>query len=331
MIRSNGTKRVVLQELMLAEGYPAAGELIGEKSGVSRQSVWKAVEGLRDDGYGIRSIPHKGYLLEELSPNDLDPTMLENILYDCPWGHPVLYWPSLASTQEPLKEMARQNAPEGAVITADEQTRGRGRLGRNWESPPGGGLYFSLLMRPRISPGNIQLVSLAAAMAVWESILELFNISCDLKWPNDILFGEAKLCGILTETASEPGKVHYAVTGIGLNANVDLRLTGSSARTASLIAITGKPVHRGRILSAIVKKLHHFVSALENPEGGRKLIEDYTKRCTTLGRKVRVVQETEDIFGKAVSLDERGALVVESGEGRRVFAAADIVHLRQNQ
>ncbi len=330
MMRSTNTKKALLKALIEKEGKVISGPELCRIAKVSRQSVWKAVDSLRLEGFEIESVPHKGYRLVESATADLSPTWLELELEDCPWGDTVLFWESLGTTQEPAKELAKQGAPEGLLVLAAEQTSGRGRLGRKWLSPQEGSICFSIIVRPNLVPGRIQLLSFAAAIAVHETLETEFGVDFELKWPNDILFQGAKVCGILTEASSEPGHVHFAVTGIGLNANIDPRSIAMDVAgdSTSLLAILGRPVHRGKVIASIVRIMEKQVRLLETPEGGKKCIESYLRRCSTIGREVILSHEGEPLRGKSVGISDSGEIILEIGGLRRSFAAADIRHLR---
>ncbi|MGC9372913.1 MAG: biotin--[acetyl-CoA-carboxylase] ligase, partial [Thermovirgaceae bacterium] len=151
-----------------------------------------------------------------------------------------------------------------------------------------------------------------------------------LKWPNDILYRGAKVCGILTEMASEPGKVHYAVTGIGINANMDSRTISMDVAgpSTSLLAIWGRPVHRGEIIASIVRIMEREVRSLETVPGSKKCIDEYMKRCTTLGQDVIIRHEDETLRGKAVGISDYGEIILVISGKEKALAAADITHLR---
>ena len=326
--KNNSTKISVLRELLDAEGETVSGGRLCRKLGISRQSVWKAVRSLQEDGYKIGSIPVKGYRFQRVSDNDLDPSWIEILLSNCPWGHPVLFWDKLDSTQIPAKDLARRGAPDGVVILANCQISGRGRLGRSWISPPQGGIYFSVIMHPAMQPDQIQMLSLVAAMSVQKAIFSITGILCQLKWPNDILWKGAKICGILTEVSSEPGLVHYAVTGIGINANMTGNSMGLEDSATSLASITGRKIHRGELVASVIRQLHLSVAGMGTGSGVKEIISEYTLRCDTIGKMVRVVLDEGEITGKACGIGGRGELLVEEGGEIRSFAAADITHLR---
>ncbi len=331
MIRSNKTKKSVLKALLENPGEIVSGSDLCRIADVSRQSVWKAVDSLRVEGFEIEAVPHKGYRLFCSGAADLSPTWLELTLENTSWGKTVLFWKSLASTQEPAKELARQGAPEGVLVVAGEQTSARGRLGRKWKSPQSGSICFSVIVRPNLLPGRIQLLSFAAAIAVHETLKKNFGISFELKWPNDILYRGAKVCGILTETASEPGKVHYAVTGIGINANIDSRtisMMDVGGPSTSLLTILGHPVHRGDVIASVVRIMEREVRSLETASGSKKCIDEYIKRCSTLGREVIIRHEEKALRGKAIGISDSGEIILLISGKERVLAAADITHLR---
>lgn len=331
MIKSNPTKIGILRILSSGSGHDriSSGQL-GKDLGISRQAVWKAVEALREEGIEIESLPHRGYCLKGVSGNDLSPSWLGLLLEKCPWGHPVLHWNELPTTQDVIKQMARNGAPEGVLCLTEEQILGRGRLGRQWISPPRGGIYMSLLIRPKMAPTRVQLLNLAAGLAVRQALKDLFGLQVHLKWPNDLLWQEQKICGILSETASEADRVHFAVTGIGLNANISAGQFPADIgqRATSLAIVLGRNVHRGEVVAAIVRGLHGRIRALEKPLGADELVTEYREHCHTLGRNVRVITDTGDVEGVARDVDSSGALIVSTEHGLLTFGAADIIHLR---
>lgn len=327
MQKINSTKIAVLRELLEAKGETVSGGRLCRTLDLSRQSVWKAVRSLQEDGYRIGSVPVKGYRFQGPPDNDLDPSWIEILLSGCPWGHPVLFWDKLDSTQIPAKDLARKGAPEGIVVIANCQLSGRGRLGRTWISPPEGGIYFSVVIHPAMRPEQIQTLSLVSAMSVQDAIFSSFGIRCQLKWPNDILWDGAKICGILSEVSSEPGMVHFAVTGIGINANITAGSMGLEGSAVSLASILGRTVHRGEVVASVIRFLHKGIRRMES-EGTEALISEYSRRCDTIGKIVRVVMDDGEVSGIARGIGEHGNLLVDLDGEIRSFSAADITHLR---
>lgn len=330
MIKSNPTKVGILKILSRAGHDITSSGQLGVALGISRQSVWKAVEALREEGMEIEALPQRGYRLKGVSGNDLSPSWISLLLEKSPWGHPVIHWDELPSTQDVIKQMARNGAPEGVLCLTENQISGRGRMGRQWISSPGGGIYMSLLIRPIMAPTRVQLLNLAAGLAVRRVLKDLFGLQTQLKWPNDLLWQDKKICGILSETASEADRVHFAVTGIGLNANIPAGQFPAdiAQRATSLSILLGREIHRGEVVAAIVRGLHERIRVLETPCGADELTTEYRAHCHTLGRDVLVITDTGDVEGVAKDIDSSGALVVSAEQGLLTFGAADIIHLR---
>lgn len=300
--------------------------------GISRQGVAKLIRSLRGEGLEIISIPRKGYALEDICNQDaLNPTLIDYLLKDDRVFSKCVYIEEVDSTQQVLKSLAAQDAPEGIIVTADHQTRGRGRRGRTWLSPRGKNLCFSTLLRPELPAGDAQLLSLAAGLAVRGALRERFGVEAELKWPNDVLSGGKKICGILSEAASEPGRIHYVITGIGVNTNLKpCDIDAEMAETVTSVLIeTGEYTPRPLLLSHIFSRFSALIQTLCGPEGKTKLLADYRANCATLGRKVRVTENGREYIGVAEDINEQGAIIVNTGGRAGIFAAADVQHLRQ--
>lgn len=303
-----------------------------EKLGMSRQAVFKLVGALREEGLDIESIPQKGYALKNMDKTDaLSPTLIDYLLRDNEMFSKCVYIAEIDSTQQILKKLAAQDAPEGIVATAGRQTHGRGRRGRLWLSPYGKNLYFSALLRPKLAPGDVQLLNLAAGIAVRSVLKELHGVAAEMKWPNDILANGRKICGILSEAAGEPDRVYYAITGIGVNVNLRREdLSGETVETATSILIeTGKTTPRPFLLAQIYSRFSALASLLREEEGKVKLLTLYRENCATLGREVRVTDDNRVFVGTAKGITEQGALIVNADGRDKIFAAADVHHLRQ--
>ena len=210
-------KTDVLQLLELHRGEYLSGGQLAQRLYVSRTAVWKAIRALQEQGYPIEAQPHRGYCLPP-ETNILSPQSLQKYWDgDCPFTFEV--YPQLPSTKLTAKEAASQGAPEGLVVLAREQTAGRGRLGRQFYSPSGTGLYMSLLLRPRISASDCLLITTAAAVATASAIEKVTGWDAKIKWVNDVFCDGHKVCGILTEASFdlEGGSPEYAICGIGVN------------------------------------------------------------------------------------------------------------------
>ncbi len=334
MQKTTSTKLAILKRLVSTPtGMVSSGDLV-ENLNVSRQAIWKGIESLRAETIGIESVPNRGYRFVSPPTYDLSPSWVEHRLEGCPLGHPILFFESVESTQEIAKEAARQGAGGGLVVIAEEQRTGRGRMGRSWRSPTGGNIYASVLLRPRIPPMKIQLVNLAAGLAVQMALERMFCIRCSLKWPNDLLWRGSKLCGILSETASETDRVHYAVTGIGLNVNMDEHdlVSAGIDNPSSIKVLRGVESNRGDILAEVLRVLSEQLVLLEEgPKGIRELVTLYRKRCSTLGKEVRVLTDSGTDYGIAENVTLDGALEVNVRGSLRVYTAADVLHVRASE
>jgi len=242
----------------------------------------------------------------------------------------TLRYESLPSTNTEVAHLAIQGAAEGLSVIADEQTAGRGRLQRNWLSPKGAGLYFSMLLRPILPFHLWPLITFAAALSASDALLESCRLQTDIKWPNDILAGERKICGILSEAIETPlGRA--VVVGIGINLKTeaypaDLRLTATSVAEAS-----GHPADKEQLLSSLQEALSRWYSLLEETDGPQRILETWVSRSSyAQGRTVDIINGAETFRGVTRGLENDGALRVETeAQGVKIVRAGDVVSVRQ--
>jgi len=232
------------------------------------------------------------------------------------------------STNADLVAGARAGEPAGAVLVADHQTAGRGRLGRTWQAPPGGALLCSILLRP--PPGAVVHGAVwSVALAAREACRRLAGVVPDLKWPNDLLSGGRKLAGVLAEAvtgAEDPARVTAVVVGIGLNVGWDEPPPEVAANAVTLEELAGHPIGREALLRELLAELAPLLALwVDAPD---RLHERYRSSLATLGQRVRVTMPDRELDGVAVDVTAEGALVVESGGDRVIVAAGDVVHLR---
>jgi len=305
------------------EGW-VSGEELSRRLGVSRTAIWKQVQSLRDRGYLVEAQPRLGYRLlaapDAVTPDELLPGMTTRR-----FGRQIEYRPSVASTNDVAKELARAGAPEGLMVIADEQTAGRGRLGRAWSTPRGSALAISLVLRPSLPPYEAPRITLVAAVAVAEAVRAVTGLPAGIKWPNDIQIGGRKLCGILTEMEAEMERVSFVVCGIGLNVNLAREQFPPEIRetATSLMAELGRPVPRAPLVQATMARLEEGYDLLL---AGRfpAVLDRWRTLSVTLGQPVRVLSVAggADLEGVAENVDLDGALLVRtaSGELKRVLA-----------
>ena len=282
------TKDHVIASLIKASDY-ISGESISTSLGISRAAVNTAVKALRAEGYSIESSTKKGYRLEsapgKLSLGELLPYLPESRLSS------VIVEDSVTSTNDVLKNLASSGAPEGTVLIADRQTKGKGRRGRSFESPSGTGIYFSYLLRPAASPASVAHVTACTAVCVHNAILNTCGIETSIKWVNDLVLDSRKICGILTEMnlESESYSIDSIIVGIGINVNGSSDIFPPEVRSVagSIESVTGTHCDRARIASALITEMDRLASCLTSDTSS--YLETYSSSCITLGKEVSVV------------------------------------------
>lgn len=238
------------------------------------------------------------------------------------------YFPSIDSTNTHAMQQADVAAPDGSVYFADEQALGRGRGAHSWSSPPGSGLYVSVLLRPRIAPADILWLSLVAGLAVQKAIRDVTSLGADLRWPNDLLFGRKKFCGILTELNAEVTRVRHAVIGIGINVHQPEFPPELRDLATSLTIETGRNWPRQELLLALLQSLDCEVRALAESAGAERFARSMRERLTAAsswirGKRVRV-EEGDGFTGITEGLDPRGFLLVRTADGLRTVYSGGV-------
>lgn len=240
----------------------------------------------------------------------------------------ILRYESLPSTNSEALSQARKGAPEGLCVVADEQTDGRGRHGRKWVSAEGAGLYFSAVLRPKLDPKDLPLLTLAAAVAVNDVLKELYGISTDIKWPNDLLVEGRKIAGILAETA-ETGDGTAVVVGIGINLRSSHLPEELASASASVESETGSPGDQEDLLDGLVRYFFFHCERTTTAPGRDSVLKDWAARSSYhRGKEVRVDTAGRRIEGTTDGIDEHGALIVRTELGAEIVQAGDVTALR---
>jgi BirA family biotin operon repressor/biotin-[acetyl-CoA-carboxylase] ligase len=244
----------------------------------------------------------------------------------------ILHLDSIDSTNLEAMRQAKAGAPEGLCIVAREQTQGRGRLDRSWKSPKDAGLYFSLVLRPRLEINAWPLITLMTALAVCDALVKACGLRADIKWPNDLQFNQRKLCGILAETV-ETEQGHAVVVGIGINLKADSLPATVSDLATSVEEATGERTDGARILSELLKALDQRYELLQSPSGGEHTIREWCANSSyAIGRQVRVALENDTFEAITRGLESDGALRVEVADGKiRLVRAGDVTALRATE
>jgi BirA family biotin operon repressor/biotin-[acetyl-CoA-carboxylase] ligase len=306
----------ILSALREAGSGGVSGTDLSHGLGISRAAIWARIEELRSLGYDIDASPHQGYRLvgvpDVLHADDL----LSSLGRTRVIGRDIRVFEETTSTNDVVERLARDDVKEGVVVFAEAQTKGRGRLGRKWISPPRKGLWFSVLLRPKLHPLAVTQLTIAAATALFRAIRSQTGLEPGIKWPNDILIRGRKVAGILTELSAEPDAVKHVILGVGVGVNmttgdfpVELRKHATSLRIEM-----GEPQNRAALAVAILQELDHDYHRVCS---GRfeALADEWEEHCTTLGRRVAIQVGGRRMEGTAESLDAGGALLLRTDHG----------------
>lgn len=306
-------------------GY-ISGEQICKYIGLSRAAIWKHIENLRSQGYVIDAMPHLGYRLAEI-PDKLYADEIRWGLGTKIFGKEIFSYKEIASTNDAAINLANEGYPEGTVIFAESQTKGRGRINRAWASPASGGIYMSAIIRPDISPGEASKITLLCAVAIIGAIKNISGINCSIKWPNDIYFKDKKIGGILTEMSAEMDAVKFLIAGIGVNVNTPLSDLPDIA--VSIKEIAAKNISRSELAKEILRQIEfEYTSFKQNGFSG--IITRLKDLSATIGRHVKINAHGRIIEGQAIDIDEQtGGLLIRQDTGfiERVLAG-DVVNVR---
>jgi BirA family biotin operon repressor/biotin-[acetyl-CoA-carboxylase] ligase len=299
-----------------------SGEQLGKKFNVSRTAVWKHVNELRKIGYEIDSSPRTGYSFVK-SPDLVIPEEIALGLHTSIMGRRILYREEVTSTQDEAGEAARRGAEEGVIVISERQTKGRGRKGRLWASPPREGVYFSTILRPNLRPSQIIQIPLIAGVAVCKAIRRVTPLEPRIKWPNDITIGGKKVGGILAEMSCDIDRVDHIVLGIGVNVNTECSLLPEPTRgiATSLAEKCGEYVSRVRLVQCLLAEFDALYSKFLL-SGFATLREEWKALDSTVGSWVKVSDGNEEMKGKALDIDGEGFLLVrkENGDVKRIIS-----------
>ena len=306
-----------------------SGEAISRHLQLTRTAVWKRVKILRGLGYVIEALPRLGYRLTQ-SPDLLLPSEIIPLLRTKWMGKKIHYFNTIDSTNSTAYQLALKGAKEGEVVIAESQEKGRGRLGRQWVSPPFLNLYLSVILRPKIPPHQATLITLMAAVATADAIKKYTRLTPSIKWPNDLLLRKRKVAGLLNEIHSETDRIHFVILGMGINLNMDEEGFPKEirARATSLKRETGRPVSRKTFVSLLLEELERWYGIFLK-ERGSPLLKAWKARAQIEGRRVRITSFGEVLTGRAVDVDSDGALILMMGDGKRKRVVAGDIEYRR--
>ena len=322
-------KSDILALLRSSKDY-VSGQQLCTQFGVSRTAVWKAINQLKEDGYQIEAVSHKGYHLLE-SPDILSESEILSRLTTDWAGRTLHYFNETGSTNIDAKRCAEEGEPHGTTVIANTQTAGRGRRGRLWQSPAGSAIYMTILLKPQFVPDKASMLTLVMALSVADAIAEATGLDAGIKWPNDVVVNKKKVCGILTEMNAELDYIQYVVIGVGINVNnnspeefpEEIRQTATSLKIESGMQISRAALLE-RVLAHFEKNYDIFTKTLDLSA----LMEAYDARLLNLNAEVRVLDPKGEYTGIARGINPAGELLVEKENGEVVPVYAGEVSVR---
>lgn len=289
-------------------------EDITSKLNISMSELRDNIQALRDDGYPIEFSPKKGYLLPKTTNLILLYELNRNLKTEYV-GREIHYFNEVDSTNNVAKKMAEEGAPEGTLIIAKSQSKGRGRHGKKWISPEGG-VWMSIILRPDMHPSKAPRLTLITGVAVAETLKKECSLDVGIKWPNDILIGDKKVCGILTEAISHADTLDYIIVGIGIDLNIDLDLFPPKLRrgATSLKAELEREIQSAELIE---KFLANFEDTYNKFKDGKfpEILKKWRRFSTTIGTYVEVHKKGQIVKGEAVGVNKDGALILELDDG----------------
>lgn len=291
-----------------------SGEEISRALKISRAGIWKHIEELRKQGYDIEAAPKRGYRIRS-SPDKLLPWEINFALGTQALGQNIIYKDSVSSTMDEAFALGVKGAQHGTVVCAETQTKGRGRLGRAWISPPGKGIYASILLRPQVNLNEVAQLTLVSAVALCEALRKVSGVEATIKWPNDILIDGKKVSGILTELNAEMDRIKFVIVGIGVNVNTlssQLPPEGTSLKIEAK-----KDFSRVEVLREILRSFEKWVGLFET-QGFPEVRKRWKELSWTLGKRVKFIEPHGETIGTAIDLASDGCLLLKKDSGEIV-------------
>ncbi|MFA6940827.1 MAG: biotin--[acetyl-CoA-carboxylase] ligase [Clostridiaceae bacterium] len=308
-------KEVILKYLKDNENKFISGEEISSKLNITRASVWKYINSLKNDGYQIESVSRRGYKLIG-SPDILTYEEIRAYLKTNRIGKKIIYKKSIDSTNSECKRIADVES-EGTAVVGEEQLKGRGRLGRTWTSPLYKGIFVSIILKPDIDMEKAPKITSIGAAAVLLALKDI-GIECQVKWPNDIVINGKKVCGILTEMSGEINRINYIVIGIGINVNLNTDDIPEDLKdkATSLLIEKGKHIDRRILLSGLLNNFENLYDEFLKGDYS-KTVSICRDNSSLIGKNVKIIKNGKEAVGKAIDIDKDGALIIEHKNGEK--------------
>ena len=320
----------VLKFLKIHNTEYLSGQDLSDVLRISRVAVWKQIKKIQMLGYTVESKQKEGYKLTKNS-DLLLPWEIISGLETKVLGQQAYYFDSIDSTQSQAMKMVNESKKEGTIIIAEKQTGGRGRSGRQWISPKGG-IWFSIILHPKFDISNTTLFPIASSLALSIAIQKTCKISTELKWPNDLTIKGKKLAGMLIDASFESNKIENLVLGVGINFNVNVKeIEKVLKKTPNFYGVSSLNDQKNKtsqieLIQSFLLELEKVYEELNNNQI-KKIITEWTKRSSTIGKKVEMNTLNGKISGKAIKIDEDGGLIIKDKDKTNKVFAGDIVHL----
>jgi BirA family transcriptional regulator, biotin operon repressor / biotin---[acetyl-CoA-carboxylase] ligase len=321
----NHPKEVILG--VLSQSDFVSGQALAEQLGMTRPAVWKYVTQLREEGFSIESQQGKGYRLKAI-PDILYPDLIRKELNTRLFGQKIIHFLRTDSTNAQARSLAAAGAVEGTLLVAEYQEKGKGRLNRQWQSPSGKNLLFSLILRPDWPPQQAFYGTVLASVSLCRTVQEFAGVEAGIKWPNDLYTGDKKLAGILTEFATDPDRIEYMIVGIGINCNwAPPRPPPGGQPATSLLKETGHKISRLQLLTQFLKNAEVLYEKA-NIGGVGLLREEWNRYSLVNNRRVMISNNQKTWTGVGQGIDDLGALILRLDDGRQEKFLSGDVHLR---
>ncbi len=306
-------KKKILNILRNNRDEYISGEKLSEELGITRAGIWKHIKSLKESGYVIESISNRGYKLVS-TPDIIDYEEILPFLTTKYMGRNFIHYDEVDSTNIQCRRECNNKPIEGMVIAAEEQTSGKGRLGRSWVSPKGTGVWMSVVLTPNISPMVAPRNTLIGAAAVYMALRDM-DSSVGIKWPNDIVINGKKICGILTEMNAEIERVNYVIMGIGINVNMESFPEDLNDKATSLKNELGNKVDRKKLVASILNNLEDLYEEFRNTGDISRVIEICREGSLLINKEVRVINGNSEVICTVLDIDDDGELIVRHKDG----------------
>ncbi len=309
-------------ELLKQNTAYISGEEIGKTLNITRSAVWKNISKLKEIGYNIDSVTNKGYMLNS-SSDILNEYEIKCALKTKNIGKDFQFLKETDSTNEEAKRLSQSQTKNGFLIVAENQTKGKGRLGNSWSHSYKANLSFSIVLKPNFLPNDITSLTLITGMAICKAFRKL-GISAFLKWPNDIIINGKKAVGILTEISCEIERINYVIVGIGININEKNFSEELKEKATSLFIETGKEFKRIDILNSVLLEFEEIYGSFTEHGSFEPFLKEYESLCLNIGKKIKAISKQGTIYGTAAGVSDKGELIIKSDDNNISIVSGEV-------